>query len=225
MKKIGLLKIVAAIAILIGGGWLSFSIIIPVYELIINFNPGDLIVMFVFLPLVSLPGAIALYYGVRLLKEKNEFNIKRTVGTLIFCIAFMIYLVIGTHIEKMVQEQGLSFLRIYHVLFVFMFSLTVIPVYVFISRYVLIKEGFSPKRNEYVSKGMLMIVSTVIWGSCSGLVDAFSPIIEGYFNIKEFHWEMTMFFGPVIFAWIYYLTAKKLLGLSSRKRSIESPQE
>jgi hypothetical protein len=205
MKKFNINTAVGICALLIGCCWLLEIVILPLLRSGIFVEKNDLmnyLLLLIVGPLMVLPGGLAVYFGLRLAKEKNKKNIKGCVGSLAFLGVFWLSAFLEPALPKHIGRM-LSWL---------ITTAAVIPVYIFASRFLMIQAGLVPElKGEMVGRGILLIISFQIWLVGSEICDAYAPIKKGYSHIKEEPWEAVSVIGPILLAWIFYKVAMRLV--------------
>jgi hypothetical protein len=154
------------------------------------------------IPMMIIPGAMALYSGIGLLKEVTKEGIKGSVGALSIFGAFWS----AVYIDKFFLPENSNMLSLLLAMAI------IIPLYILISKRLFATEQFAVSgRDEFIGKGILTLIAWMIWLSLSEFVDEYAPIKEGYTHIKEEPWDTLGFIGPVIIAWAFYKIASKAL--------------
>ena len=203
MKKINLNTIFGTCALIIGCWWVIEIIIHPLLGIFMEKIPlSDYLFSIIILPMMAIPGVFAAYFGYRLAKEENKTNIKGSVGALaifgVLCLPPFVEPSLPNYIAS-----TLSFL---------LATAVVIPVYIFVSRFLMIQAGLKPKpKGEFVGKGILLILSWQIWDVVWRIFDAYAPIKKGSLYIKEEPWGILGFIGSIIIACLFYKVSMRFI--------------
>ncbi|MDQ8209760.1 hypothetical protein QEH52_19735 [Coraliomargarita sp. SDUM461003] len=152
--------------------------------------------------MMLIPGAMALFYGIGLLKEVTKERIKGSVGALAIFGAFWA----AVYVEKFLLPENSNMLSLLIALAI------IVPLYVFISKRLYYSEQLEVSgRGEFIGKGILTLIAWMIWLSLSEFVREYAPVKEGYTHIKEEPWDTLGFIAPIIIAWAFYKIASKAL--------------
>ena len=203
MKKISLNTVFGIMAMLFGF-WRIFEC---------HIFPFDNIFSFIAALIMAIPEIFVIYYSFRLLKEKTKKNIKGTVGSIIVIGALFFSLFIQNFFSEL--ERTGNYLSL------FIATLIAIPIYVIISKILMIKEGLSPIKGEFVGRGIVTIIALQIWIISSQMVDHFAPVEKGYTHIKEEPWESVGTFGSIFIAWVFYKVAMLFIKKSQKVEQID----
>lgn len=81
MKRLSVGKMIGIAGVLFGGYGVVMALVPPLYRFIGEKKDAfDYVFMLTIIPLMALPGIIAVYFGSRLTRTPNERNIKWTLG-------------------------------------------------------------------------------------------------------------------------------------------------
>ena len=206
MKKIGLNSVVGVMSVIIGGGWLIPALLIPFVRFLQeNDKLADSLVRFPITILFALPGIVALYFGIRLIKATTKRNIKGSVGGCSIIFVFLLFGVIFQYIAK--------FIHIANIIPFLFATLLVLPLYVYLSRFLMIKENLTPVRGEFIGKGIVLIISCQIWLASNQLINYFIPLKHGS-EIREDKWMSVSVFGSIFIAILFYKSAMFIINRS-----------
>lgn len=203
MKKLRLSLATGIACILLGAVWTYFTIVGPVVRAFVEpgFWPFLLLLL---LPPISVPGPLAIYNGYKLIQHVSKQSIRRAVGFGSFFACLFSVSAIAEWLPEDVYEQGIG-------LFFLGTTILAILLYVWLSKILMARAGLLPEKGEFVGKGILTILTIELWVALSSLVDFYAPTKEGYQHIKESPWELLGTFGSILFAWICYKLAVKLI--------------
>lgn len=197
------------------GGWWTYAVLIrPVFRFLTEEKEAsDYPWMLVFPPILSIPGLMALVFGIALIRRPDKGNIKGTAGGL--AILGAIWLAASSKpLYPESVEGSLSFLAA---------SLLAIPAYAFVSKYVMTRESLTPKpRGEFIGKGIILLIALQIWSVGRDAIDAYAPVREGYSHIKKEPWDAIGIFGPILTAWLFYSISVRILGTDIRDKAVET---
>lgn len=197
MKRLSVGKMVGIAGVLVGGYWLVMALAQPLYRFIVEKKDAfDYVFMLTIVPMMALPGIIAVYYGARLIRTPNERNIKWTLGAgAVFLAMFLWDLLewLSTSLNTISWTQSVSLL---------IATLFVIPLYVMACRVVMRSEGMAPRHySHYLSRGVIFIVAMQLW-----MIG--EELIERYFSKEEMYpwelWSNMRAFAPLLAAWVFY---------------------
>lgn len=157
MRRIGLARILGTVALLLGLEQVWVGMVEPMVSTFFRRSPVayyiDYMFALIILPIMGLPGMLLVVYGFRLLKHKTKRNIKGTVGAFACFAAFWLNAKLGR------MSTAPLVIRDFSPLIATMFM---VPVYVFVSRFVMMKEGLVPAKGEFIGKGIAVIVALAI---------------------------------------------------------------
>jgi hypothetical protein len=211
MKRSKTSTALALVAIGYGSWWTYAALIRPVFRFLTEEkDASDYIWVLVFPPIMSIPGLMALFFGIALIRKPDKGNIKGTAGAL--AILGAIWLAASSRALSPESIEGsLPFLTA---------SLLAIPAYAFVSKYVMTRESLTPEpRGEFIGKGIILLVALQIWSVGSDAIDAYAPVKEGYSHIKEEPWDTLAIIGPILIAWLFYSISVRILGTDIRDKA------
>ena len=203
MKKLSLSTIFGICAMLIGGGLFFALAILPLLRfLMMGKESMDYFLPIITLP-VNIPGCLAVYFGFRLIKEKNKRNIKGSVGALAVMAVLLLSVLFASIMPNSIGDRDVK-----HgfMLSLLLATIAVIPVYILISRFLMIRERLILKpKGEFVGKGIISIIAWQIWLAGSEIARIYEP--------KE-PWGIIFalcVLGPIIIAYTFYKVSMRLL--------------
>ncbi|MEI8246544.1 MAG: hypothetical protein WCI51_11980 [Lentisphaerota bacterium] len=203
MKTLSLSTIFGICAMLIGGVLVCMLTILPLLRfLMMGKESMDYFLPIITLP-VNIPGCLAVYFGFRLIKEKNKRNIKRSAGALAVMAVLLLSVLFASIMPNSIGDRDVK-----HgfMLSLLLATIAVIPIYILISRFLMIRAGLTPKpKGEFVGKGIILILAWQIWLAGSEIARIYDP--------KE-PWGITFalcVFGPTIIAYTFYKVSMRLL--------------
>lgn len=153
-------------------------------------------------PLMSLPGFLAIYWGIRLFQSYSHQAIKSLVGTfLVFTVLFLAGR-LSYYFPEQLVENGFSFLP------VFVFSCGAVPVYCLTSRRLIqYISGENLSTPDLLNKGVFILLAWLLWITLFSIFEELGPVKEGYSHVKEDPWQFTGFIVPIIVAYVFYKIA------------------
>jgi hypothetical protein len=217
MKRSKTSTALALVAIGYGSWWTYTALIRPVFRFLAEEKgASDYIWMLVFPPILSIPGLMALVFGIALIRKPDKGNIKGTAGGL--AILGTIWLAASSKPLYSESIEGtLPFLTA---------SLLAIPAYVFVSKHVMARESLTPEpRGEFIGKGIILLIALQIWSVGGDAIDAYAPLREGYSHIKEEPWDTLGVIGPIFIAWLFYSISVRILGTDIRDKAVETASD
>jgi hypothetical protein len=93
----------------------------------------------------------------------------------------------------------------------FLLTLIAIPLYAGLSRLLMNKAGLIPSRGEFIGKGIVLLVSVMIWLVIPGVVREFAPDGEVYGRPIKNPWLRIESFGSILIAWLSYKIAMRII--------------
>jgi len=194
MRGISLTRPLGIAAILLG--WLELCIyLVPL--VIAHLSQEREAMGYVFdltiVPMLVFPGVLLIVFGFRLLKERTRRNIKGTVGAFAVLAAFRLAVTIAYMTPAPKVMCYFSSL---------VATLCVVPVYVLVSRFLMMKEGFIPVRGEFIGKGIVLIIAFEIGLSGFSYIDELAPI-EPPLDLARL--------APWILAWLVYKVSTRII--------------
>lgn len=192
---------------LVGCGWIFVLIVLPLLQYLTNRKElADYLFTTIFHLIMASPGGFAAYFGFRLIKEKNKQNIKASVGTLAVFGAILLT-VLANHIGWPTGiEHG-------NMLTLFLATIAAVTGYIFVSRFLMLREGLLPKpKGEFVGKGIILIIAVEIFIVGSEIARAYLPkdFAARPWNISDII-ELILGLAPIIIACIFYKFAIKFI--------------
>jgi hypothetical protein len=106
----------------------------------------------------AIPGPLAVYFGLRLTRQKTKRNIKASSGAVAAAGIFGILYLVKIPIDIIPNYAGAMILIL---------TLAVIALYVTLSRFLMGKEGLIPSRGEFIGKGIVLLITLQIYGISS----------------------------------------------------------
>ncbi|MFZ2642435.1 MAG: hypothetical protein WA117_15675 [Verrucomicrobiia bacterium] len=164
---------------------------------------------FIILSMMSLPGILAVYFGIRLLKESNEKNIKRAVGILM--VALVVW---GIPLMLARRPKGADETIAEGILWLIGTVIAVI-IYLILAKWALRASGFPVAGiREVMGRVPLLLIALQIWMVGSRLFDVYSPKKGGYASVPEEPWVFMGLF-PILAAWLFYRISIKAFGIKT----------
>jgi len=142
------------------------------------------------IPMIIIPGAIALFCGLGLLREITKERIKGSVAALAIFGAFWS----AVYIDKLLPERS-------NMLSLLIGGALMVGAYVWASTTLLRLEKIKiEKKGEFIGSGILTLFSFLIWLSLN-------EMMERYYDQAG----MFGFLIPILIAWLFYKLASKAL--------------
>jgi hypothetical protein len=164
--------------------------------------------------MMEIPGVLIAYCGFRLAKNETKDNIKGAAGAL----AVVMIVAVSFLAEPLVPDK-IPFVDIIYFPVLF---LLIVSLYVVLSRFVMIREGLTPSRGEFIGKEILVLTALGIWFTVSQLVHEFAPGRENYDSPIESPWLWIENFGSILAAWVFYRLAMRIIE-KRRDEEIDQP--
>ena len=194
-------KVVAIFAIVVGGTWIWYTFIIPVSRT--AFEPFDIIISLLMLPLLSVPGAFAVFYGLKMFKTPDQTNITRSIGVFVYFAAGFL----ATEASLLVDEKHSN--SLYGVTLIVV-SLALLPVYVKLSGILMRWAGLSANSlSDFFGHPSAVLLSIGVWSALNGITVMFYPSTELDPGILS----SIVVFGPVLVAIVFYKLFVRSVGI------------
>lgn len=200
----------AVLALLFGVVWLWPVLVLPIIrcwsEDVAKGSLGDL---FFITLMMSLPGILAVYFGIRLLKESNEKNIKRAVGILMVALVVCVIPRVAMRLPKGADET------IVRETLLLIGTVIAVIIYLILAKWVLRASGFQVAGIRGVmGRVPLLLIALQIWTVGFRLFDVYSWKKGGHTYVPEEPW---VFMGllPMLAAWLFYRISIKAFGIKT----------
>jgi len=200
----------AILALLCGVVWLWSVLVVPIIR---HWSEDPATrsygFLFIILPMMSLPGILAVYFGVRLLNQSNEKNIRGAVGILMVLLTLRLSPLIQALFPRGADEEsvrGVSFL---------VGTVIAVMLYLVLAKWVLRVTGFPVAGiREVISRVPLLLIAWQIWSVGSRLFAVYSPKKEGHkYVLPNEPWGLAGFLVPILAAWLFYKLSIKAFGI------------
>lgn len=209
MGKISFTNVTGILALILGCLWV-FAWGKEIFTVL--FKDTDLFACF-FFSLLSVPGIIVAYNGLKLIRQKNKKYIKGTVGTLCIFIAFLAVAVIGSLFENLIELNIMILLLIAMIL--------ILPIYIFLSKFLMKQEGLTPIKGEFISRGIIKSIAVLIWLSGSSMIDIHSNLgLKDRLSINLLI-DLVSGLAPLIIAVAFYDIAMKIIEKNNAKQAVD----
>ena len=207
-------RIIGGVAALLGLWWTCAAIFPPVSRLWLdNIDTFDVIFVLTIVPLMTIPGILALFHGVCLFREMSESSLKWVVGVgalfLAFFLSSRLSLLLPTLLPERLLESTLLFVS----------SLVVIPVYFLVVRFLLrhLTNG-APSTAALLSRTVVMLMAWQLWLLLSAYFQQYSPIKQGYTHIPEEPWGLLGLVVPFMVAYGSYRIVSGILNKKHNRK-------
>ncbi len=100
-------------------------------------------------------------------------------------------------------------------------ALLMIPLYVVLSKLLILAEGLTAIKGEFVGKGILTIIALLIWFSLARLADVVVFAREGdsYLPREPWAWGLVGFILPIVIACAFYKISARLMKINGAEPS------
>lgn len=207
MKPDLIRRILGGLAALLGAWWTWSAVVPPLTRIWAEgFEAFDILFLLTMVPLMAIPGILAVVFGVRLFREMRVSSVKWVIGVFAVFFAFFVSLRASEAVPSFlpVGLQSSSFL--------FAASLIAIGAYLFVVRILL--RHFTQKDHQMrslLSRGVLILMAWQVWLLLSEVFDEYSPIKEGYTHVPEEPWGILGLVVPIAVAYgLYRIFAQRL---------------
>ena len=189
--------------IVLGCLWSFGTLLQPIFRLITEKSDiSDYFFTLIFFPSLAIPGVMALFFGICLLRRRSKTNIKGSVGAIAIMGAFFL----APIFNKIIPEDtgySISF---------FIATILVIPLYIAIAKFFILREGKAPlRKGEFVGRGIITLLGIMIWLVLNQIIMEYAPVEQGFKNVKEFPWRLLASIAPFIIALLFYKVALTVL--------------
>lgn len=171
-----------------------------------DFESFDIVFLLTIVPLMAIPGVLAVIFGVRLFREMRESSLKWVIGAVAVFFAFFLYSRMSAVLPSIVPDglQSSAFLLVA--------SLIAIVAYLFVVRLLLRHFTREDRRlSSLLSRGVVILMAWQVWLLLSEIFDEFSPIKEGYTHVPEGPWGILGVVAPIAVAYgLYRIFAHRL---------------
>jgi hypothetical protein len=192
-------RIIGGVAALAGLWWTCVAIYPGVFRLWRDdIDTFGVIFVLATVPLMTIPGILALFYGVRLFREMSESLLKWVVGLGAVFLAFFLSSRLSLLFPTLLPEGLLR------ATLLFVSSLAVIPVYFLVVRFLIrqLTNGASPA-SALLSRSVVILMAWQLWLLLLAYFHEYSPK-EGYSRIPEEPWGLLGVVVPIIVAYGSY---------------------
>jgi len=183
------------------GAWWTWNSIVPFITGIWTdgVEAFDFVFLLTIVPLMAIPGILAIVFGVRLFLEMRESSLKWVIGVFAVFFAFFLSSRSSAAAPSLLPE-GLQ-----HSVFLFVASLVAIIAYLFSVR-LLLRHFTQEDRSTLtlLSRGVMILMAWQVWLLLSEVFQEYSPIKEGYTHVPEEPWGILGLVVPIAVAYGSY---------------------
>jgi hypothetical protein len=196
-------KLIGGLAALLGACW-TLAVIVPMIAGLWadSFEAFDVVFLLTIVPLMAVPGVLAVVFGSRLFLEMRNSSLKWVLG--VFAVYFAFFLSSRTSdLLPLFFPEDLQ-----HSVVLFVASLVALVAYLQIVRWLLrhlTHENHSLR--SLLSRGVLVLMALQIWLLLSDVFEEYSPIEEGYTHVPKEPWGILSLIVPVVVAYCFYRAA------------------
>ncbi len=214
-------RIIGTLGILFGAWWTWSSVVPPVIGIFSDDrDSSDIFFLLTIVPMMAIPGVLAIIFGIRLIREMKESSLKWVIG--VFAVYFTFFL---THhasnlfpslLPEIVQRSA----------YLFVASFIAIGTYLFAIQ-LLIRLLIQEKRTfkSLIGRGTLLLVAYLIWNLLSDLFREYAPTKAGYEHVHEEPWDILSLIIPILAAYGFYrFSSKRLVNADKVISNNDDPQ-
>ena len=190
------------------GLWWTWNTVVSPFRKISTegFDTSNIIFLLTIVPLMAIPGVIAIIFGARLFREFGEPFLKWVIGVFAVFLAFFLAFKISAFFPLMIHE------RLQESVMLFLASIISIIAYLFVVR-LLLRYFIQENRNSIslLSRGVLVLMAWQLWLLLSKIFDVYSPIKEGYNHTHDGTWIFLRLLVPILVAYGSYRAVATIL--------------
>ncbi len=206
MKPVLIRQAIAGASALLGICWIGM-VIYPIWkQLGGNERQFDYLFTLTIIPMMLIPGVLALIFGIRLFRSMSIEALKWVVGIFVTFGAFYLSSTLQGILPSILPD------RIASNAFLFASGLIALPFYLYVLRFILPHVDSSEDcSSASIGKGVLVLLAWILWMLLSAIFHEYSPIEEGYTHVPREPWGLLGLFVPIIVAYSSYRVAASLL--------------
>ncbi|MEY3895751.1 MAG: hypothetical protein RLZZ214_1271 [Verrucomicrobiota bacterium] len=200
MKAVHLSRTIGGLSTVLGVCWL-WGVLVPTFQRFIagGRDSLDFIFLFAVVPLVAIPGVLAVVFGIKLYRAVNLVSLKWIMGVLAFCgtlwISSGLSSLCGDLISKRVQTG----------IFLLVGIFVVVPIYLFVVGHLSRMLGLGkPKVGDLLGRGVLALIAWQLWTVLSAVIYEYCPKDEAYASVPNGSWSLIALFMPILISWVSY---------------------
>jgi len=200
-------KAIGGASAILGVSWL-WSVLTPTIRQLFTREQQttDYLFFWIIVPLMAIPGALAVAFGIELFRKKSTTALKWVVG---LSAAFGT-LWIDTRLSLLFADSVPE--KIQSSLFMLLGTVVALPAYLIVVRALFpIIEAERPRVVDLIGKGVLALVAWQLWFLMNALFERYAPIQAGYTHVREEPWGILGFLLPIIVAYGFYRLAFSFL--------------
>ena len=201
MKSIYLSRTIGGLSTAFGVYWLWGALGSPVQRFItVGREPFDFMFLFGIAPLISIPGVLAVVFGIKLYYRNTSLaSLKLVMGVFAFCGALWISSglssLCGDFISKKIQP-GIFFL---------VGIFVVVPIYLFVVGQMARMLGMGRlKAADLLERGVLALIAWQLWLVLSAVFMEYCPKDEEYTSVPKEPWGLMALFVPPLISYVAY---------------------
>lgn len=159
----------------------------------------DVFFLFMVIPLMVIPGILAVVFGIRLFLEMKDSSLKWVVGVFAVFLALFLSSRVSDLLPAILPEDLQSSVVL------FVVSLVAILAYLHVVRWLfrhLTCEEHS--LSSLVSRGVLVLMALQVWFLLSDIFDEYAPVQDGYTHVLKAPWGILSFIVPITVAYCSY---------------------
>ncbi|MCC5844435.1 MAG: hypothetical protein JJU05_09305 [Verrucomicrobia bacterium] len=160
---------------------------------------ADFIFFLTIVPMMAIPGIIAIFLGLRLFQEMEEKTVKWLTGV---AVAFLALYLSG--VSTYILPNNLP-KRLFDNIIFFLCTLAAIPLYLITAQKILKHLSYEvPSFTSLLNKNIFILLALQIWMILFNAFEEYAPIKEGYTHIKKEPWGIIGLILPVVAARGFY---------------------
>ncbi|MEO5914587.1 MAG: hypothetical protein ABIS50_10170 [Luteolibacter sp.] len=211
-------KIAAIVLILLSIAWI-WGAAAPIRYFLVGDREVSVFILAV-VPLLILPGALGIFFGIGLYREMSEEAVKGIVGLAAVLGALKISTTLTAVFPRLLPD------KVAMPLYLLVGTLIVIPTYVWLVGKLLEMSGHGkPRLSDLLGRGALLLVAWQLFLVLSEVIREYAPLMEGEKYLHEEPWDLLGLLIPIAVAYgFYHITAACMKLPPSGKRRTAAPR-
>jgi hypothetical protein len=183
--------------------WLLAVLASAIHRFIANeLKPLDNIFLLAVVPMMAIPGVLAIFFGIKLYRTISLSSLKWVTGIFATFGALWISSGLSSLFKEFIPN------RIQSGLFLLVGIFVVVPIYLIVVRHLSRRLGMGRlKVADLMGKGALALIAWQLWMVLFAVLQEYSPKEKGYTSIAKEPWGMIELFVPILVSYTVYRVA------------------